>query len=363
MELIPGLPDDVAVECLIRTHYSDFPFLSSVCKSWKKQIALSEFLRERRSSGKSRVVVVMAQAVLVPDRIRIQAGEKSHGHCSHPSYRLTLLEPETGNWSELPPPPGCSDGLPMFCRLAGLGSELVVMGGWDPKTFGVSRSVYVYSFITAAWRRGADMPEPARSFFGCAAEDEEGVVYVAGGHDEGKNALRSVLAYDVAKDEWKGVGDMAAERDECHAVIHGGKLHVIGGYCSEMQGRFEKSAEALDLKTKQWDETVNAQFLDVATCHRTCTSHKSALYTCRDGHVAVQGVDGKWKNAVEMPGGLFRDVAYAAAWGDEMLVIGTSKDGPKSLGFELNLKSLTWVELAVPEKFSGNVHFGCVLEI
>uniref|UniRef100_A0A7N0TRU4 F-box domain-containing protein n=1 Tax=Kalanchoe fedtschenkoi TaxID=63787 RepID=A0A7N0TRU4_KALFE len=355
MELISGLPDDVALECLIRTHYSDFSSMSSVCKSWKRQIQLPEFLRHRKAAGKSRVVVAMAQAVHDPDRVRSQ---KSYG--SPPAYRVTLFEPETGDWSEIPPPPSYSHGLPLFCRLAGVGSELVVMGGWDPKTFGVSRCVFVYSFVTATWRRGADMPEPARSFFGCAADGVRRTVYVAGGHDGGKNALRSVLAYDVAKDEWMEVGDMASERDECHAVVHRGKLHVIGGYCSDMQGRFEKSAEIFDLEGMQWESEIG-EFLDGATCHKACTAYGSDLYTCRKGHVAVRDGERKWENAVEMPGGI-GEVAYVAGWGEKMVVIGTSNKGDTSSGYIVDLKSMKWSQVAMPEKYSGNIQAGCCLE-
>uniref|UniRef100_A0A7N0V089 F-box domain-containing protein n=1 Tax=Kalanchoe fedtschenkoi TaxID=63787 RepID=A0A7N0V089_KALFE len=357
MELISGLPDDVALECLIRTHYSDFSSMSAVSKSWKQQIEVPEFLRQRKMARKSRVVVALAQAIPDPDRIRSQ---KSYG--SPPVYRVTLFEPETGTWSELPPPPGCSQGLPMFCRLAGSGSDLVVVGGWDPKTFGVSRSVFVYSFISATWRRGADMPGPARSFFGCAADGGRGVVYVAGGHDEGKNALRSVLAYDVAKDEWMGVNDMAGERDECHAVVHRGNLHVIGGYCSDMQGRFEKSAEVLDWETMRWG-TVKTDFIEVAACHKTCTAQESDLYTCREGHVAAVDGEGKWRNAVEMAGGI-GEVAYVGGWGEKkMVVIGTCNGGDTISGYVLDLKSMRWSEVGIPDKYSGNIHAGCCLEM
>ena len=55
--------------------------------------------------------------------------------CPMLAYQVTLLDPETGNWSELPSVPGFSDGLPMFWQLVGVESELVVVGGWDPDTW------------------------------------------------------------------------------------------------------------------------------------------------------------------------------------------------------------------------------------
>ncbi|THF95208.1 hypothetical protein TEA_016025 [Camellia sinensis var. sinensis] len=61
-------------------------------------------------------------------------------------------------------------GLPIFCQLAGVGLNLVVMGGWNPVTWQVSNAVFVYDFVSATWKRGADMPGGPRSFFACASD-------------------------------------------------------------------------------------------------------------------------------------------------------------------------------------------------
>ncbi|KAL2499657.1 F-box/kelch-repeat protein [Abeliophyllum distichum] len=63
------------------------------------------------------------------------------------AYRLTVFEPERGYWIELPPVPGYSDGLPMFCQLVGARLNLVVMGGLKPVTWEVSNSVYISTFL------------------------------------------------------------------------------------------------------------------------------------------------------------------------------------------------------------------------
>ncbi|KAE9604253.1 putative F-box domain-containing protein [Lupinus albus] len=49
MELISGLPDDVARDCLIRVSYQQFAAVASVCKKWKTEIHSPEFRRRRRS--------------------------------------------------------------------------------------------------------------------------------------------------------------------------------------------------------------------------------------------------------------------------------------------------------------------------
>ncbi|RVW91538.1 F-box/kelch-repeat protein [Vitis vinifera] len=96
------------------------------------------------------------------------------------SYRLTLFDPDSGSWSELPPLPWMNRGLPC-------------------------------------------------------------------GYDDDKNALRSSLAYDVAKDEWLPLPDMSMERDECKVVFQHEKFHVIGGNRTETLAQFERSVEAFDV--------------------------------------------------------------------------------------------------------------------
>ena len=142
-----------------------------------------------------------------------------------------------------------------------------MVGGYDPQTWESLNLVFVYNVVSATWRRGTDIPG-VRSFFGCAS-DSDRTALVVGGHDDEKNALRSVLAYDVAKDKWLPVHDMAMERDECKVVFQRGKFHVIGGYHTETQGGFERSSEAFDVVSWQWDH-VNEDLLEASTCSRTC---------------------------------------------------------------------------------------------
>ncbi|KAJ9692432.1 hypothetical protein PVL29_011473 [Vitis rotundifolia] len=311
MDFIPGLPDDVAGQCLIRSEVED-----------------PDFFRLRKTAGYTRPVFAMAQARVVPNRS--SGGMK----CPTLAYRVTLLDLETGNWSELPPVPGFSDGLPMFCQLVGVDSELVVVGGWDPDTWEISSSVFIYNFLSATWRRGADMPGARRSFFGCATSGLERVVYVAGGHDAEKNALKSALVYD---------------RDECKGVFHRGKFHVIGGYCTEMQGRFERSAEAFD-------------FANWYTCPRTCVDGGDmGMYMCHAGEVvALQ--DSRWQTVDKLPAEI-RDTAYMTTWQGKLLVIGCRSFGEAHVAYMLDLKSRRWRKLVAPEEFCGHVQSGCCLEI
>ncbi|KAK6148891.1 hypothetical protein DH2020_016416 [Rehmannia glutinosa] len=356
MDLIPGLPFDVGLECLVRIPHHYFSSVSSVCKSWKRQIQLPEFWRHRKSSGLTRKVVVLAQARVDPTR---EQGAKKYG--ATPVYRLTVCEPETGFWGELPPIPGFSDGLPMFCQVVGVGLKLVVMGGWDPVTWEVSSGVFIYDFISATWRRGSDMPGPRRLFFACAS-DSDRTVFVAGGHDGEKCALKSAMAYDVARDEWSHLPDMSAERDESKGVYHGGKFHVISGYETSAQGRFGTSAESLDVATRRWGP-VQEDFLDAAACPRNCADDGGGkLFMARGADVAVREGSSAWRAVAELPSDA-RNTAYVTAWRGKLLVIGSERFGAPYKTYLLDLKRCKWEKVEADEEFSGHVQSGCCLEL
>ncbi|XP_071710271.1 F-box/kelch-repeat protein At1g80440-like [Rutidosis leptorrhynchoides] len=352
MDLIPGLPDDVGLDCLIRLPYNDFSSATSVCRSWKSQIRLASFRDHRKTAGVSRRVIVMVQSQSDPNR---KQGLRKYS--STPVYRLTVYEPETGKWAGLPPIPGFFDGLPLFCQIAPVGYNLVVMGGLNPDNWEASNFVFIYNFVSATWRRGPDMPGCTRSFFGCASDNNRRV-FVAGGHDNEKNALRSAMVYDVAEDVWTPLADMANERDECKGIFHRGKFYVIGGYNTLMQGQFGKSAEAFDVFTWRWNVTED-EFLASDTCPRTCVEGgDGVMYMYQDGGVVA--LDHSYR--IRIPSDM-DSVPCIIGWEGRLLAVGSvGFDGAHGL-YVLDLKSSTWTKADVPEAYSGHVQSGCCLEI
>ncbi|KAB1218602.1 hypothetical protein CJ030_MR3G026482 [Morella rubra] len=352
MELVSDLPDDVIRDFLSRVPYDDLPSIASVCKGWMAEVQLPEFHRLRKETGHAQKLIVMAQVRVQPNRSGLE---------NFSELQLTIFEPDSGVLRELPLAPGIFSKLTMFCLLAGVGSDLVAMGGIDPVTGKVSNSVFVYDFVSATWRRGVDMPGGPRSFFGCASEPDRRMVYVAGGHDGDKMALKSAMAYDLAKDEWVMLPDMARERDECKAIFHAGKFHVIGGYCTEMQGRFERSAEAFDVAARQWGQ-VEEDFLYAGVCPRTCVgADDGAVYMCKRGNVvALTGAKGQV--VAKLPDELC-NIAHTATWRDKLLVIGAAGFGRPHVGYMLDLRGYSWTKLETPKKYSGHVQAGGYLEI
>ncbi|KAL6996518.1 hypothetical protein U1Q18_006650 [Sarracenia purpurea var. burkii] len=343
MELIPGLPNDVAVECLIRLPLEQLPVAASVCRGWKIEIDRPEFRRCRKAAGLARSVVVVWECF------------------ARHAYGLTLCYPETGLWSELPPVPGFPDGLPMFCSLVGVGSDLVVMGGYDPVTCRVSNSVSIYNFVSLEWRRGTAMPGRGRLLFGCARGFDR-TVYVAGGRDDNKNALKSVMMYDVAKDEWIQLPDMTKERYDCKVVFHRGKILVVGGYPTMKPSRFHRDAEALDVTTRQWNHVQD--FLETAMHPRTYVDGEDGrIYTCYDCNVmAYEGAT--WQVVTALPDDMII-VVFMIVWQKNLLTMGYSHIGGPNRVYVMDLKHRIWAKLELFEKYkyTSPIESGCCLEI
>ncbi|PKU69310.1 F-box/kelch-repeat protein [Dendrobium catenatum] len=72
------------------------------------------------------------------------------------------------------------------------------------------------------------MPGPTCFLFACAGSPSN-QVFIAGGHDERKNALKLAMVYDIAKDDWTMLPEMTREREDYMLVFVAGLFQVVGG--------------------------------------------------------------------------------------------------------------------------------------
>lgn len=289
-QLIPGLPDEIGMECLVRVPYGSHSRMKSVCRGWRTLISHPSFSEQRRKARTAEHLVCLVQALPTPSTIhadvvlkeRDDKRQRQEEGCqyNHPSappyqYGLSIFNATYQTWHQMMP-----SSIPMFCHCVALPSsgKLLLLGGWDPTTLDPVPDVYVLNLIGedgARWRRAAPM-SVARSFFACAVVGRS-TVYVAGGHDSHKNALRSAEVYDAEADEWRTLPSMWEERDESQGLSWEGdsRFWVVSGYSTENQGRFRSDAECYDPETGCWSK-VEGLWPFPSSSPRGCVSVNSA---------------------------------------------------------------------------------------
>uniref|UniRef100_A0A0E0JX18 Uncharacterized protein n=1 Tax=Oryza punctata TaxID=4537 RepID=A0A0E0JX18_ORYPU len=205
--LIPGLPDDLAVACLVRVPRGDHWKLRLVCKRWFRLLAGNYFYGLRRRLGLAEQWVYAVKC-------------DGDGRVS-----WDVLDPARRAWRALPPVPGeYAAAVGFGCAVLG-GCHLYLFGGSDPRR-GPMRRVVFYSARSNRWHRAPDMLR-RRHGFGCCVMGNR--LYVAGGEGcGGGGGLRSVEVFDPAKNRWSFVSDMAASLMPFVSAVHGERWYVKG---------------------------------------------------------------------------------------------------------------------------------------
>ncbi|XP_050203439.1 F-box/kelch-repeat protein SKIP20 [Mercurialis annua] len=272
-ELIPGLPDEIGRECLVKVPFEFHGNMKSVCHSWKNLISHPSFYQQRFKLGTSEHLVCLVQPLPQSESADPVTGEMVSATVSEnedktveqqqqqqrqqihtpPQFALSIFNINYNLWRRTRP----HGGIPMFCQCLSVPSQgkILLIGGWDSATLEPVPDVHILDLTAGGkWRRGASM-SVSRSFFACALVGSN-LVYVAGGHDGQKNALKSAEVYDIEKDEWRTVADMNEERDECEGLSWDGesKFWVVSGYGSESQGQFRSDGECYDPVSGRWSK-------------------------------------------------------------------------------------------------------------
>ncbi|GAA0185451.1 hypothetical protein LIER_32739 [Lithospermum erythrorhizon] len=381
-ELIPSLPEELALECLTRLHYSVHMVASQVCKKWNFLLKSKEFYYHRKQTGHTQIAACFIQA------LPTSSDGKPIGQ---PSYGVSIFDSVSQNWDRVDSVPKYPNGLPLFCQISSSEGKLILMGGWNPSSWEPVKDVFVYEFTTRRWTQCVDMPSK-RSFFAMAAF--EGRVYIAGGHDENKNALDSAWVFDIEKNEWTELTRMSEERDECQGLVIDDEFWVVSGYDTDNQGRFKSSAEVLGLRN-----FTSSSLVPLKERHNRITKlsplihpnerhneiiKSSTLVPLKKRHnLQWRRVDDAW-NASQCPrsrvgkgknGNLlcyteFNSAVQVSACGVDLggqtLVTGSAYQGAphgfyivdKSDGQNGKLKKID-----VPDEFSGIIQSGCCVDI
>lgn len=244
----------------------------------------------------------------------------------------------------------------------------MVLGGWDPCTLEPVPDVYILDLVSGggSWRRAAPM-SVARSFFACAVVGGGTTkVYVAGGHDNQKNALKSAEVYDVAENRWEKLPDLAEERDECQGLSWEGEsgFCVVSGYGTENQGEFRHDAECFDPETGAWSK-IGGVWPFSRTSPRGCTAAvRKQHWWWFSGNELESRLPKSWKttSSMKLPKGIIGTstcvTSFASGGGSDggghrVFVM---SGGGGEIGFIMERDSsgnIKWNNVNTPMEFSG----------
>ncbi|MEZ2127593.1 MULTISPECIES: Kelch repeat-containing protein [unclassified Sinorhizobium] len=113
--------------------------------------------------------------------------------------------------------------------LTSTGGKIYVLGGYPAGRVSV-KTVQIYDIATDTWTRGPDLPEVNNHGMAAAYED---VIYLFGGQTDPQTAyVDTVYSLDTRKGanaRWEERSRMPTKRSAGAAVVHEGKIYVVGG--------------------------------------------------------------------------------------------------------------------------------------
>lgn len=218
--LLPGLIDDVALNCLAWVSASDYTSLSCINKRFNKLISSGYLYGLRKQLKAVEHLVYMV--------------------CDPRGW--VAFDPKVNKWMSLPKIPcdecfnhADKESLAVGCELLVFGREMMEFAIWK------------YSMVCRGWVKCQGMNQP-RCLFGSSSLGS--IAIIAGGSDKYGNVLKSAELYDSSSGMWELLPSMHTPRRLCSGFFMDGKFYVIGGMSSITVSL--TCGEEYDLKTRNW---------------------------------------------------------------------------------------------------------------
>lgn len=211
--IIPGLPDDVALSCLLHVPLDFHSTCRAVCRRWRYLLARKEyFFTQRRALGFNSPYLFTFAFHRCTGRIQWQILDLNHF-----------------SWHTIPAMP-CRDRVcPHGFGFVAIPQEasLLVCGGIVSDMDCPLHLVLKFEVCRNRWTVMARM-HTARSFFARGVID--GMVYVAGGFSTDQYELDSAEVFDLTKGTWRPIAKMLTNISSYDSAVLGGKLYVTEGW-------------------------------------------------------------------------------------------------------------------------------------
>ncbi|XP_036401098.1 kelch-like protein 41a [Megalops cyprinoides] len=155
-------------------------------------------------------------------------------------YQLDSLG---SDWIALPPMPSprCLFGMGEYENL------LFAVAGKDLQTDESLESVMCYDIGKMKWNETKKLP---LRLHGHCVVSQYGLVYCIGGKTDDNKAINKMFAYNHKQSEWRELAAMKTPRAMFGAVIHNGKIVVVGGVNEE---GLTAGCEVYDFGTNKWE--------------------------------------------------------------------------------------------------------------
>lgn len=233
--LIPGLPDDVALNCLLRLPLDTHPSCRSVCRRWHHLFASKQhFFTQRKVLG-FRDPWLFAFAF----------------HRCTGKIQWLVLDLTSLTWHTIPSMP-CRDKVcpqGFGCVALPLDGTLLVCGGLVLDLDCSLHLVLKYEVVRNRWSVKTRMNNP-RSFFASGLID--GRVYVAGGYSTDQFELNSAEMFDPVEGKWQQVTSMGANMACYDSAVLDGRLYVTEGWMWPFLA--SPIGQVYDPKTDCWED-------------------------------------------------------------------------------------------------------------
>ncbi|KAL5544955.1 hypothetical protein UlMin_008739 [Ulmus minor] len=289
-DLIPGLPNDIALNCLSRVPRWHQPVLSAVSKPIRSLLSSPDFFTTRSllNFTENLVYIILEPWFLKSLETQIfylAFDQKPNLNPTNNNYKKNAFH--------LVPIPPCPNRLSRSVY-ATLGSKIYFIGGRQGRQRCSSTTeVWILDCRLHTWERGPDMRLP-RIFPGVVVF--EGKIYVIGGLKKSDTSSEGAEVFDPAIGRWDVLPNPINPRMNRRIKVRSvNKAHVIGG---RIYGITQyNQMVVLDPRTQTWrkQQNVNDRKLLFSVC--TTCSVDGILYGCdRGGRIyGFDEIKNEWK--------------------------------------------------------------------
>lgn len=342
-QIMEGLPDHLAMECLARVPLAS---MRGVSKVWQNVIYDPHFQSLRAGNGSAQLDWVYT---LVQSRDN--------------AFMWRAFDPFSSQWHDLPPPPHPMEfqlfnpdciGISYSVQCASSSTKLAMVSAMKVKQDDGQQHrmtmepaldhPYIFDTRTCSWKQGSAFSVP-RKWCVCGVAGQS--LYVASGSGKywDRELSKSVEVYNLGEDTWdkrKSLSSSKFSGEAMSAVTNDEKLYFVSG-----RGVFSKDGVVYDVATDLWSEmapglkkgwtgpcvAVNGKFYLLET-----SAGKLKVYSAEDDEWRTIMVDSKLQNlevfvgskgkivAIEAP---VKDADASAVRGRLLRVIDVASDVPR----------------------------------